>query len=121
MESKDILLSIGRFEAKIDSLEKSVAKLENCVSKMAETMADNKGGWRLVMMLVSTVLVALFGQSPADLGRLSMAAAAASFCTNSVIVGFYALMAQSFPTPLRGSGTGFVIGVGRLGAAAGRA
>jgi MFS family permease len=73
----------------------------------------------IVMMVASTVLVALFGQSPADLSRLSLAAAAASFCTNGVIVGFYALIAQSFPTPLRGTGTGFVIGVGRLGAAAG--
>jgi MFS family permease len=51
--------------------------------------------------------------------RLSLAAAAASFCTNGVIVGFYALIAQSFPTALRGTGTGFVIGVGRLGAATG--
>lgn len=73
----------------------------------------------MVMMVASTVLVVLFGQSPADLSRLSMAAAAVSFCTNSVIVGFYALIAQSFPTPLRGTGTGFVIGVGRLGAATG--
>lgn len=73
----------------------------------------------IVMMVASTVLVAVFGQSPADLSRLSMAAAAVSFCTNSVIVGFYALIAQSFPTPLRGTGTGFVIGVGRLGAATG--
>lgn len=73
----------------------------------------------MVMMVASTALVALFGQSPADLNRLSLAAAAVSFCTNSVIVGFYALIAQSFPTPLRGTGTGFVIGVGRLGAATG--
>jgi benzoate transport len=73
----------------------------------------------IVMMLASVVLVALFGQSPADLNRLSLAAAMAAFCTNSVIVGFYALIAQSFPTSLRGTGTGFVIGVGRLGAAAG--
>jgi len=73
----------------------------------------------IVMMLASVVLVGWFGQTPADLNRLSLAAAMAAFCTNSVIVGFYALIAQSFPTALRGSGTGVVIGVGRLGAAAG--
>ncbi|RVU07962.1 MFS transporter [Novosphingobium umbonatum] len=73
----------------------------------------------IVMMLASVALVAWFGQTPADLSRLSLAAAMAAFCTNSVIVGFYALIAQSFPTALRGSGTGVVIGVGRLGAAAG--
>jgi predicted MFS family arabinose efflux permease len=73
----------------------------------------------IVMMLASVVMVGMFGQSPADLDRLSLAAGMAAFCTNSVIVGFYALIAQSFPTSLRGTGTGFVIGVGRLGAAAG--
>ncbi|NBC38182.1 MFS transporter [Novosphingobium sp. FSY-8] len=70
-------------------------------------------------MLLSSIMVAVFGQSPADLKVLSIAAGVAAFFTNGVIVGFYALIAQSFPTALRGSGTGFVIGIGRAGAAAG--
>lgn len=32
-------------------------------------------------------------------------------------MGLYALFAQSFPTAVRASGTGFVIGIGRGGAA----
>jgi len=67
----------------------------------------------------SVAMVILFGQGQADLGGLSWAAGSAGFFTNSAIVGFYALIAASFPTALRASGTGFVIGVGRGGAALG--
>lgn len=70
-------------------------------------------------LLGSVVMVTLFGQGQADLAGLSWAAGSAGFFTNSAIVGFYALIAASFPTSLRASGTGFVIGVGRGGAALG--
>jgi benzoate transport len=70
-------------------------------------------------LLGSAVMVTLFGQGQADLAGLSWAAGSAGFFTNSAIVGFYALIAASFPTSLRASGTGFVIGVGRGGAALG--
>lgn len=70
-------------------------------------------------MLLSFVAVALFGQGQSDIATLATVAAAAGFFTNAGVVGLYALIAQAFPTPVRGSGTGFVIGVGRGGAAAG--
>ena len=44
-------------------------------------------------------------------------AAVAGFFTNAGVVGPYALLAQSFPTDVRSTGTGFVIGVGRGGSA----
>jgi MFS family permease len=66
-------------------------------------------------MLLSTVMVALFGQTPPELQRLSMICAAAGFCTNAAIVGMYAIFAQVFPTHVRASGTGFAVGVGRGG------
>ena len=70
-------------------------------------------------MLASTVMVTVFGQGQADLQGLSWAAAAGGFCTNAGVVGLYALIASSFPTAIRAGGTGFVIGVGRGGAALG--
>lgn len=70
-------------------------------------------------LALSAVMVAAFGQGQADLRELSIMAAAAGFFTNSAIVGLYAMFAQSFPTQLRAGGTGFVIGVGRGGAALG--
>ena len=68
-------------------------------------------------MCASTVMIAVFGQGQADLQGLAWAAAAGGFCTNAGMVGLYAIVAASFPTVVRGGGTGFVIGVGRGGAA----
>jgi len=68
-------------------------------------------------MLVSTVMVVMFGRTPADLKQLSMICLLAGFCTNGAIVGLYAIFAHAFPTHVRAFGTGFAIGVGRGGAA----
>jgi MFS transporter, AAHS family, vanillate permease len=67
----------------------------------------------------TTIMVNLFGHSGPDLGELSRLAAIAGFFSNAAIVGLYAMFAQSFPTAVRASGTGFVIGTGRGGAALG--
>jgi benzoate transport len=69
----------------------------------------------ITVLVLSTVMVALFGRSAPDLQQLSMISAAAGFCANAGIVGLYALIAQVFPTHARASGTGFTIGVGRGG------
>ena len=70
----------------------------------------------IAMMLLSTVMVILFGRTAPDLQRLSLICAAAGFCTNAAIVGMYAIFAQAFPTHVRASGTGFAVGIGRGGA-----
>ncbi len=68
-------------------------------------------------MVAATVMVAVFGQTPPELTALAIVSASAGFFTNAAIVGLYAMFAQSFPTELRAGGTGFIIGVGRGGAA----
>jgi benzoate transport len=76
--------------------------------------------WLVIGALVlGAGMVTWFGQGQTDLAELSLVAAAAGFFTNSGVVGLYALFAQRFPTELRAGGTGFVIGVGRGGSAAG--
>jgi benzoate transport len=67
------------------------------------------------MLVLSTVLVTLFGRTAPDLEQLSFICAAAGFCTNAGIVGLYAIIAQAFPTHVRAFGTGFTIGIGRGG------
>lgn len=68
-------------------------------------------------MIASVALVIVFGRAQTDLQGLSMVAAAAGFFTNAGVVGLYALLARVFPTRLRATATGFVIGVGRGGSA----
>lgn len=71
----------------------------------------------IVAMLLSTALVIIFGRAQSDLAALSTVAALAGFATNAGVVGLYALVAQCFPTGVRATATGFVIGVGRGGSA----
>ena len=66
-------------------------------------------------MVLSTVMVTVFGRTPPDLFQLSLICAAIGFFTNGAIVGMYAIFAQAFPTHVRASGTGFAIGTGRGG------
>ena len=73
----------------------------------------------LVGLVASSIAVAGYGTSGADLSQLSLLAGIAGFATNAVIVGLYAIVAQSYPANLRAGGTGFVIGIGRGGAALG--
>ena len=67
------------------------------------------------VMLLSTVMVAIFGRTGPDLVQLSIICCAAGFFTNGAIVGMYALFARAFPTHVRAFGTGFAIGFGRGG------
>lgn len=70
-------------------------------------------------MVLSTGAVIFFGHGAAGLAGLSMLAALGGFFTNSGVVGLYALIAHNFPSAVRAGGSGFVIGVGRGGAALG--
>ncbi|WP_245638340.1 MFS transporter [Croceicoccus bisphenolivorans] len=71
----------------------------------------------LIAITLSAVAVAWFGQSQSDLAALSTVAAVAGFFTNAGVVGIYAIVASAFPTSVRASATGIVIGVGRGGSA----
>ena len=70
-------------------------------------------------MLCGSIAVGVFGQGLASLTALSINAAVAGLFTTGATAGLYAIFAQSFPTSLRASGTGFAIGIGRGGAALG--
>jgi benzoate transport len=71
----------------------------------------------IAILAMNTVAVALFGRSEADLGQLTMLAVGVSFFGNAAVSGLYSIVAYGFPTHVRATGTGFVIGVGRGGAA----
>jgi hypothetical protein len=67
MEDSELFLMIGKFEAKIESLEHSLDKLETCVVKLTEAMADNKGSWRvLVSLAAASSLLGAFAHKPLE-------------------------------------------------------
>lgn len=67
----------------------------------------------------AAVAVAAFGAVPPELVVLQGAAFILGFLSNGSVVGLYALIANVYPTTLRATGTGAVIGFGRFGAAFG--
>lgn len=68
------------------------------------------------ILIMTFIGVAAFGRTPADLDRMALLAAFAGFFGNAGVSGLYSIVAYSFPTHVRATGTGFVIGVGRAGA-----
>lgn len=70
-------------------------------------------------MIMSFIVITVFGSGIQSLGVLSLVIAMAAFFINAGVVGMYPIMAETFPANLRGSGIGFVIGVGRGGSAIG--
>lgn len=70
----------------------------------------------IIIMLLTSVFVAVFGWTSSDLGRIKNLAACAGFFGNAGVSGLYSILAVAFPTHTRATGTGFVIGMGRAGA-----
>jgi len=68
-------------------------------------------------MLLAMLSVAAFGRSPHELSSLAALAFLACLFGNGAMVGLYALLATAYPTALRATATGLIIGVGRGGAA----
>lgn len=71
----------------------------------------------VIMLFLALVGVTAFGRGYDSIGAWRAAAFVAMFFGNGAIVGFYAAFAKGFPAFARATGTGFVLGVGRLGAA----
>jgi len=70
----------------------------------------------MIVLVMSTLMVAVFGHGQANLSQLSLVCAVAGFFTNAGVVGLYGIFAQVFPTHVRATGTGFAVGFGRGGA-----
>ena len=74
-------------------------------------------GPTIIGLLLGVAAVIYFGLGHESLWDWRIAALFTMFFSNAAIVGYYAAFALSFPAYARASGTGFVLGVGRLGAA----
>lgn len=67
--------------------------------------------------ILGVLAVVWFGTGHDTLWTWRIAAFFTMFFLNAAIVGYYASFARGFPAYARGTGTGFVLGVGRFGAA----
>ena len=63
------------------------------------------------------IVIILFGWLPPSLTLFAATAAVTGFFLFGGMIGLYAVVAQTVSAHMRASGTGFVIGIGRLGSA----
>ena len=68
-----------------------------------------------VTLIGGAIMIVLFSRLPADPRLLIAAAAVAGFFVQGSMVSLYAVVARTFSVEMRASGTGFVIGIGRIG------
>lgn len=71
----------------------------------------------IIMLVLGSLGVIAFGMGRETIEGWRWATVTTGFFTNAAIVGYYAAFALGFPAYARATGTGFVLGVGRLGAA----
>jgi predicted MFS family arabinose efflux permease len=71
------------------------------------------------VLVLGMISISIFGMGQSSLGELKAIVGICGFFTNAGIVGLYTLLALAYPTHLRATGTGVVIGAGRGGAALG--
>ncbi len=71
----------------------------------------------IASLLLGIAAVTFFGTGFDSLWGWRAAAILSMFFTNAAIVGYYSAFAIGFPAHARATGAGFVLGVGRLGAA----
>lgn len=74
-------------------------------------------GPTIVVAVLGSLAVAAFGIGSDTLWGWRVAGFLTMFFLNAAIVGYYAAFARGFPAYARATGTGFVLGVGRAGAA----
>jgi len=70
-----------------------------------------------IALAIGAAAVAAFGLGRDTIEAWQWATITTGFFTNAAISGYYAAFARGFPAYARATGTGFVLGIGRLGAA----
>ena len=61
------------------------------------------------------LMIVAFSRLPASVPLLIAAALVAGFFVQGAMIALYAVLARTFPADMRASGTGFVVGIGRIG------
>lgn len=72
-----------------------------------------------VAMLATAATLILFGLAPRDPSTLSVILVLLGFASSAAVVGLYPIISRSYPTALRATGAGFIVGFGRIGSALG--
>jgi MFS transporter, AAHS family, vanillate permease len=131
------LLFVLSFYYLLNWLPQMVTELNFSASQAAQvSVATNLGGvlggtalgWtsnrfglkRLLLfsLCAAAGMITLFGQTPANFPLLIATAALTGIFLFASAIGIFAVLASAYPSHLRATGTGFVVGIGRVSSAA---
>ena len=88
------------------------------IAGLAAAATSARFGLRALLNLTLAgggLMIVVFSRLPADIPLLIAAAAVAGFFLQGAMVVLYAVLARTFRAEMRASGSGFVIGIGRIG------
>lgn len=108
------------FSPSIGTSVSATANFAGVVAAIGFGVAAGRVGLRPLLaaaMVGFGIAVAVFGYTPASLPLLALVAAVAGACQFSCMAGLYTMVAETFPAQMRATGAGFVMGIGRIGAA----
>lgn len=95
-----------------------VLNITGLIGGLAYGVLADRFGWRRVAQpafIFFALLTMVFGLIPAAPGPLFLAAGAIGIAMAAAMTSLYTAAANTFPERVRASGTGFAIGVGRIG------
>jgi MFS family permease len=105
------------FSASIATSVSATASLAGVVAAVGFGVLAGFTGLRPLLaatMVGLGIAIAAFGYTPSSLVLLTSVAAVAGIFQFSGIVGLYTMIADAFPPEMRATGTGFVMGIGRI-------
>ena len=113
-----LVVNLG-FAAAQGTVVSAIIMLGGIVGGLSIGLAATRFGLKTILVpavLIAAVMTALFGLVAANFGLLLIVAFIVGFFLSGSMIGLYSVIWQSFPAHVRASGTGFSVGIGRIGA-----
>ena len=113
-----LVVNLG-FTAAQGTVVSAMIMLGGIIGGLSIGLAANRFGLKTILvpaMLIAAVMTALFALVAANFGLLLIVAVVVGFFLSGSMIGLYSVIWLSFPAHVRASGTGFAVGIGRIGA-----
>ncbi len=113
-----LVVNLG-FAAAQGSVVSAMIMLGGIIGGLSIGVAATHFGLKTILfpaLLIAAVMTALFGLVAANFGLLLFVAVIVGFFLSGSMIGLYSVIWLSFPAHVRASGTGFAVGIGRIGA-----
>ena len=112
-----LIADLGIVPAKA-ALISSFFSIGGVIAGLTIAATSDRLGLRTILNLAlagGCIMIVVFSRMTASVPLLILAAAIAGFFVQGAMIVLYAVVARTFPADMRASGTGLVIGIGRIG------